>query len=223
MKRAKNISISVFTLCLILIFNIYPNIAAGETNDGRIEINNGLLNNERLFNDFQRLAPSQVVSSKKIAIKNTGSFPIKMHQKYLFELKDDRFSKEELEKMLGKYSVKIHIFKKGQETIQNQFSSEWTPVTEVNSAFFSEQGKELATVGPQDSVSIVLDIKLDEQAGNEFQGVLFNASLNTLGFMEVSNNGFSLPVTASNQYNLIILGFLLLALGLSFLYKRKKD
>jgi LPXTG-motif cell wall-anchored protein len=221
MRKTKKIFITITLVFLFIIFNSFPNMAKGKIQDGKIEINNGLLNLEKFFNEYQRIAPSQIVSSKKVVIKNTGNLPIKMYQKFSFSLKSDGTSKMDLENMLQKYLVKIHILENGKELYVEQLSGHWTPASKFNEIFSSEKGKEIDEISPRKNLTIVLDIKLDERAGNEYQGILFNVDLFTTGLMVITKNGFSLPVTASNQFNFLFGGIVLIALGGYLYFKRR--
>jgi hypothetical protein len=220
MKKIQKTSIIVLsTLCAVIMFVGLPNFASGEIQDGSVELNNGVVSVEKLFDEEQRLAPSQVISSKKIKISNTGSLPLEMYEKFLISLKQDGFSKSELSKMIDKYFIKAHFYKNDKEIVVNGLTKEWINGSEFNATFNEEKGKAIGKLKPNETLSLVLDVKLAEGAGNEYQGALFTIDLVAGGVMSIAEDGLLLPDTATSYFQILCIG-LVLILASSIFYLR---
>lgn len=183
-KRIVGLLLVTIVICFVS-FNLFPNLTSGKMQDGNIELNSGLLNVEKLFNSRQLLSPSQTVSSKEIKIKNTGLNSIKMYEKFFFSLKQSGFSREELNNMLDSYFVKVHFFKNGEKLNVEGLSDNWINLTDFNGTFNDNKENEIGIVNPNDTISMILDVKLDEHAGNQYQGTTLQISFVAVGMFKI--------------------------------------
>jgi len=220
MKKTKMIILLVTLVFFLICINIVPNFVSGITIDQEVELNNGIIHREEMFNNLL-LAPSQIVTSNEIYIKNTGSVSLNMYEKFYISLKRD-LSDGKLNEMLDKYFVKVYLKKNG-EILNSNLSESWISATEFNSYFNEEKGRDLGTINPNDTLSIIIKVKLDENAGNEYQGVLLNINFIAAGLMSITDNGLLLPDTATSSFNLILIGIILIGCGItvSYVYKRR--
>lgn len=221
----KNINITMFVgilIFLLITLSTVPHLVSGEVQDRKVELNGGLVHREKMFEEYQHLAPSQIVTSEEIKIKNTGSISLKMYEKFFISLKRNNLSSKETVHMLEKYFIRAHLMKNG-EIVETSLPKKWVNVKEFNSYFNEETGKEIGTLNPNDTLSLKLEVKLDESAGNEYQGALLNINFVAVGIMSISEDGLLLPDTATNSFNVILIGIMLICVGLVvfYVYKRR--
>jgi LPXTG-motif cell wall-anchored protein len=236
MRLLKKRHIILVNICFAVLFTIFPTFASGEMKEGNVELNNGNQTLEAIFGEDQQLAPSQIVTSKEIKIINTGTLSLKMFQEFFVSLKQTGYTNDELSKMLDKYSLRVHWYKNGKEIKVNGISNSWINANEFNTSFNKEGWVEVDNLKASENLSMVIDVKLDENAGNEYQGALLNISLVGGGGMTTSEDevippkttsqkdGFSLPNTATNNFNLLIFGIILVLLGIrSYYFSNRKN
>jgi LPXTG-motif cell wall-anchored protein len=226
-STGKSITITILLIFTIFIglFNILPSVASGRIIDGRIELNKGMVNLEKLFESYQNLSPSNVVSSKEIIISNTGDLPLKIFERFIIDFNQEGLSAGQDKVMLEKYYIKAN-FKKNNELLNIEgITGKWIQANKLNEIYNKQKDNELATIEPSGNITMQMDVKLDETAGNEYQGAQINIKFLAGGFVNVATNGFALPNTATNSFNFLFAGIILLIIGgiLFFRHRRARS
>jgi LPXTG-motif cell wall-anchored protein len=217
--------LTIIVLIGFFLVNITPLMVNGMTQDGKAELNKGLVNVEKLFEDPQMLAPSHIVKSKKITIQNTGDLPLHIYERFQFTLEKKGHSSHELKSMLEKYYIRATFYKNDDALNIEGISNKWLEASEYNKLFDNEKGKELTIVKPDEVIYMVLEVKLDENAANEYQGVWLNINYIAGGVASITNiaqDGLLLPNTATNIYNLFLIGLTLLIIGVVLFFNKKE-
>lgn len=221
MRNYKIIALVTSIFISIIVSFTVPHLVSGEIHDGKVELNNGLVHHEKMYEEYQFLAPSQIVTSKEIKIKNTGSLSLKMYEKFHFSLKKFNISSRKLDEMLNKYYIRADLSKNGEKLIIEDITENWISAKDFNTIFNNE--KKIGMLNPNDTLTLILHVKLDENAGNEYQGVLLNIDFVAGGIFTISDDGLILPDTSTSFFNKILIGIMLISVGIAtfYVYKRR--
>ncbi|WP_060678294.1 hypothetical protein [Virgibacillus halodenitrificans] len=177
--------------------------AHGELKGGMLELNNGTDIEQPLF-DEKQFSPSQLQYGSWVSLSNTGD--LDAHLKAIYNHSIDKASLDayEVGYMAMKYTVKPDqdAYKDSKIALDNLFNG----VTNERSVMKSlpndievsgkivtqkdaDSGEIVLGEGSEDSfweveegqyIDLMIAVKLDESAGNDYQGARYNASLNVI-------------------------------------------
>ncbi len=177
--------------------------AYGEMKTGTFEINNGEDIAEALF-EGGGFAPSQLQYGNWVSLSNTGDMDAHLKATYYHSVDKASLDKYDVGYMAMKYTVKPgqDSYDDAKIALDNLFSgvtneraalSELPAGVEVSSQILSEEeiasGEILLGEGSSDDfweladgqyIDIMIAVKLDDSAGNEYQGATYEANLNVI-------------------------------------------
>lgn len=177
--------------------------AFGEMKTGVLEINNGEDIGEALF-EGEGFAPSQLEYGNWVSLSNTGDMDAHLKATYYHSVDKASLEKYEVGYMAMKYTIKPgqDAFDDAKIALDNLFNgvtnerailSNLPAGVEVSSQILSEEevasGEILFGEGSKDDfwnladgqyIDIMVAVKLDDSAGNEYKGATYEAHLNVI-------------------------------------------
>ena len=174
--------------------------AHGEMQSGVLEINDGMDIEEPLF-DGKAFTPSQLEYGNWVSLSNTGDLDAHLKATYSHSIDKASLDAYEVGYIAMKYTVKPgqdaqEAAKIELENLFDGVTNERSPMSisgeaEMYGEIFSEDegdsGEIIFGDGSEDSfweleegqyIDIMIGVKLDESAGNDYQGAIYNANLN---------------------------------------------
>lgn len=175
--------------------------AQGDMKNGTLEINNGADIEETLFTGV-KFAPSQLQYGNWVSISNTGDMDTILKATYSHSVDRASLEKYDIGYMAMKYTITPgqDVYEDAKIALENLFngttnersltSASLPKGVEVVGKVLTESTVDSSAIvlgeGDNDSfwqleegqyIDIMIGIKLDESAGNEYQGVQYNAGL----------------------------------------------
>ncbi|WP_042143608.1 hypothetical protein [Paucisalibacillus sp. EB02] len=175
--------------------------AQGDMENGTLEINNGADIEETLFSGV-KFAPSQLQYGNWVSISNTGDMDTILKATYTHKVDKASLEKYAIGYMAMKYTVTPgqDVYEDAKIALENLFNGTTNErsVTSANlpegvevvgkvlSEAVADSGEIQLGEGDDDSfwqleegqyIDIMVGIKLDESAGNEYQGAKYDAGL----------------------------------------------
>ncbi len=174
--------------------------AHGTLQGGELEINNGLAIEEPLF-EGEKFTPSQLEYGNWISLSNTGDLDTYLKATYQHSIDTASLDAYEIGYMAMKYTIKPgqDAYDDSKTELSNLFdgvTNERSPMSisedvEVYGEVFTEAEVDSDEIvlgeGSEDSfwkldegqyIDLMIAVKLDDSAGNEYQGATYNANLN---------------------------------------------
>jgi len=178
--------------------------AHGEMKNGALEINNGVDIEEPLF-EGENFTPSQLEYGNWVSLSNTGDLDAHLKATYTHSIDKASLDAYEVGYMAMKYTITPDqdAYEDSEIALENLFEGTTNERTvnmslsegievhgEIISQNESDSGEILLGEGSEDSfweleegqyIDVMIGVKMDESAGNEYQSATYNAQLNVIG------------------------------------------
>ncbi|WP_018922258.1 TasA family protein [Salsuginibacillus kocurii] len=152
-----------------------------EVTAGTLEITD--IANENVFlpeGEEFHIAPSRTVEGETITVANTGNMEVVPRLKLNMDVNgDDNNDNYNGEDLRDKYEVTMHFERedRGYDETRTLALSDVDEDRGIINQFFPEEDGFEYPVAPGDDFEVTFDLKLKEEAGNEYQGSVVTGSL----------------------------------------------
>ncbi|MFP7297969.1 TasA family protein [Neobacillus niacini] len=190
------VTIYLIFLITVLLFQVPSMVTEASKNEGKIDIST----NPSMIFDIKNMKPGDEENST-FTILNKGDFDFKYHIKAGHESGSIQL-----------FNNLIFSIREGDNEI---FNGPFNDFNVIESRILKKKTQE----------PLIFSVKLPIQSGNEYQGLSTKVKFDFIaeGDTSVNIGNNNLPNTATNSFNLVFIGLLLIVLGsIFYLIRRKK-
>ncbi|WP_096156682.1 hypothetical protein [Bacillus sp. FJAT-45066] len=207
-------SFLLVALALILVFFFKPPPVVYADGKETLFIEQG----KTTLLDPVKLAPSRELEEKTVTVRNDNEVPVDIDIAFNFYLHNNDLNQDTLAEMLSMYEIK------GKVSVNERiYSYSWTTLDDWNDFL---KTLELTTINAKEAVEFTYVVRLNELASNDFQLATLHGELTIRSLTdkiekvhtEIKDDTTNeLPKTATNLWNLLYIGTLLIIAGLAIL------